>query len=41
MREQGVTITQEDRAAGIVRGTRGGINVTGSVQPQQRPRRLA
>ena len=32
MREQGVTITQEDRGAGIVRGTRGGINVTGSVQ---------
>ena len=34
MREQGVTITQEDRGAGIVRGTRGGINVTGSVRPQ-------
>ena len=34
MREQGVAITQEDRAAGIVRGTRGGINVTGSVRPQ-------
>jgi len=34
MREQGVTITQEDRAAGIVRGTRGGINVTGTVRPQ-------
>ena len=34
MREQGVTITQEDRAAGIVRGTRGGINVPGSVRPQ-------
>ena len=34
MREQGVVITQEDRAAGIVRGTRGGINVTGSVRPQ-------
>ncbi len=34
MREQGVTITQEDRGAGIMRGTRGGINVTGSVRPQ-------
>jgi len=34
MREQGVTVTQEDRAAGIVRGTRGGINVTGTVRTQ-------
>ena len=34
MREQGVTIIQEDRGAGVVRGTRGGINVTGSVRPQ-------
>jgi len=34
MREQGVSITQEDRGAGIVRGTRGRINVTGSVRPQ-------
>jgi hypothetical protein len=34
MREQGVTITQEDRAAGVVRGSRGGINVVGSVRPQ-------
>jgi len=34
MREQGVTIAQEDRAAGVVRGTRGGINVTGNVRPQ-------
>jgi hypothetical protein len=34
MRDQGVTVTQEDRVAGVVRGTRGGINVTGSVQPQ-------
>lgn len=34
MRDQGVTITQQDRTAGIVRGSRGGINVTGSVQPQ-------
>lgn len=34
MRDQGVTITQEDRAAGVVRGTRGGINVTGTVLTQ-------
>jgi hypothetical protein len=34
MREQGVTIAQEDRGGGIVRGTRGGISVTGSVRPQ-------
>jgi len=34
MREQGVAILQEDRGAGVVRGTRGGINVTGSVRPQ-------
>lgn len=34
MREQGVMITYEDRGAGIVRGTRGGINVTGNVRPQ-------
>jgi hypothetical protein len=34
MREQGVAITQEDRGAGIVRGSRGGINVTGSVRTQ-------
>ncbi len=34
MREQGVTIAQEDRGAGVVRGARGGINVTGSVRPQ-------
>ncbi len=34
MREQGVAITQEDRGAGIKRGTRGGIDVTGSVRPQ-------
>lgn len=34
MREQGVSILQEDRGAGIVRGTRGGISVTGSVRPQ-------
>ncbi len=34
MREQGVAISQEDRGAGIVRGTRGGINVTGTVRTQ-------
>jgi len=34
MREQGVAITQEDRGAGVVRGTRGGINVTGTVRTQ-------
>jgi hypothetical protein len=34
MREQGVSITQEDRGAGMVRGTRGGINVSGSVRRQ-------
>lgn len=34
MRDQGVTVTQEDRGAGIVRGLHGGINVTGSVRPQ-------
>ena len=34
MREQGVTIAEEDRAAGVVRGSRGGINVTGTVRPQ-------
>ena len=34
MREQGVSITQEDRGAGIVRGTRGGINVSGIVRRQ-------
>ncbi len=34
MREQGVAISQEDRGAGVVRGTRGGINVTGTVRTQ-------
>jgi len=34
MREQGVSITEEDRGAGVVRGSRGGINVTGTVRPQ-------
>ncbi len=34
MREQGVAIAQEDRGTGVVRGTRGGINVTGTVRTQ-------
>ncbi len=34
MREQGVAITQEDRGAGIVRGIRGGIQVTAIVRQQ-------
>jgi uncharacterized protein (DUF2461 family) len=34
MRDQGVTITQEDRGSGTVRGTRGAINVLGSVRTQ-------
>lgn len=34
MREQGVTITQEDRAAGVVRGTRGNIGIVGNVRSQ-------
>ena len=34
MREQGVTITQEDRAAGVVRGTRGSIGIVGNVRSQ-------
>jgi hypothetical protein len=34
MRDQGVTVTQEDRGAGIVRGARGSINVTAQVRPQ-------
>jgi len=32
--DQGVQITSEDRGAGIVRGTRNGINVTASVRTQ-------
>jgi hypothetical protein len=34
MREQGVTVTQEDRAAGVARGSRGGINVVANVRTQ-------
>ena len=32
--DEGVTITSEDRGAGVVRGTRNGINVVGSVLTQ-------
>jgi hypothetical protein len=34
LQDQGVRITSEDRSAGIVRGTRDGIEVTGSVRTQ-------
>lgn len=34
LQDQGVRITSEDRGAGIVRGTRDGINVTGNVRMQ-------
>jgi hypothetical protein len=34
LEDQGVRITTEDRAAGIVRGTREGINVTANVRTQ-------
>ena len=34
LQDQGVQITSEDRGAGIVRGTRNGINVTASVRTQ-------
>jgi hypothetical protein len=32
--DQGVPITREDRAAGVVSGTRNGINVTANVRTQ-------
>ena len=32
--DQGVRITSEDRAAGVVQGTRNGIHVTGNVRQQ-------
>lgn len=32
MRDEGVTITSEDRNAGVVQGTRNGINITGHVR---------
>ena len=34
LRDQGVQITIEDRSAGIVRGTRNGINVTANLRTQ-------
>jgi hypothetical protein len=34
LQDQGVRITSEDRGAGIVRGTRDGINVTANVRMQ-------
>ena len=34
MADQGVTITAQDRAAGVIRGSRGGMPVTAMVQPQ-------
>jgi hypothetical protein len=32
--DEGVAVTSEDRGVGVVRGTRNGINVTGSVLTQ-------
>ena len=34
LRDQGVTVTEENRDAGVVRGRRGSINVVGNVQRQ-------
>ena len=34
LQDEGVRITSEDRGAGIVRGTRDGINVTANVRTQ-------
>lgn len=34
MQDQGVTITEQDRAAGIVRGTRGAVTATATVLTQ-------
>jgi hypothetical protein len=34
MQEQGVTITEQDRSRGLVRGTRGTLTVTGNVVAQ-------
>jgi hypothetical protein len=34
LQDQGVTINQQDRAAGVVRGTRGGIGVIANVRSQ-------
>jgi hypothetical protein len=35
MRDQGLSITREDRAAGVIEGRRGGLNVNARVSPQQ------
>ena len=32
--DQGVRVTSEDRGAGVIQGTRGGIHVTGDVRQQ-------
>lgn len=34
LQDQGVQITAEDRAAGVIRGRRGGIDVTANVRTQ-------
>lgn len=34
LQDQGVTITEQDRAGGVVRGTRGALNVTATVRTQ-------
>jgi len=34
MQEQGVQVTSQDRSAGVVRGSRGGIDVTANVRTQ-------
>lgn len=34
MQEQGVTITEQNRDTGIIRGTRGTVNVTSTVRTQ-------
>jgi hypothetical protein len=34
MADQGVTVTAQDRAAGVIRGARAGVPVTASVQTQ-------
>ena len=32
--DQGIAITSQDRGAGVIQGSRGGINVTGSIRTQ-------
>lgn len=34
LQDQGVTITEQDRARGVVRGSRGALNVTAAVRTQ-------